>query len=108
MINGPTCVLHDYFKLKKSEMRFRLHCIAYYSPVHSRLESLHCVQVDVPIVTPDCEHSSHNSGNPDSPTGGGQLGHVLPAMHSRVKALYGAQGGIVIKTTFRTDKKVNY
>lgn len=78
------------------------------SPVHSRLKSLHCVQVDVPIVTPDCEHSSHYGGNPDSPTGGGQLGHVLPAVHSWVKSLYGAQGWIVIKTTFRTDRKDNY
>lgn len=76
------------------------------SPVHSRLESLHCVQVDVPIVTPDCEHSPHDSGNPDSPTWSGQLRHVLPAVHSRVKALYRAQGWIVIKTTFRKETKI--
>jgi len=71
------------------------------SPVHSRLKSLHRVQVDVPIVTPDCEHSPHDGGHPDSPARGGQLGHVLPAVQPWVKALHGAQGGIVIEAAFR-------
>lgn len=62
------------------------------SPVHSRLESLHCVQVNVPVVAADCENSSHDGRDPDPPTRGGQLGHVLPAVHSGVKALYGTQG----------------
>lgn len=70
------------------------------SPVHSRLESLHRVQVDVPVVTPNCEHSPHDSGDPNSSAWCRQLRHVLPAVHSRVEALYRAQGGIVIKTTF--------
>lgn len=71
------------------------------SPVHSRLKSLHCVQVDVPIVTPNCKHSSHNSSDPDSTTWRGQLRHVLPAVHAWVKSLHGAQWRVVIKTTFR-------
>lgn len=72
------------------------------SPVHSWLESLHRVQVDVPVVTPNCEHSPHDSGDPDAPSRRGQLGHVLPAMHARVETLHGAQGRIVIKPTCGT------
>lgn len=72
------------------------------SPVHPRLESLHRVQVDVPVVTPNCEHSPHDGGDPDAPSRRGQLGHILPTMHARVKTLHGAQGRIVVKPTYGT------
>lgn len=70
------------------------------SPVHSGLKSLHRVQVDVPVVTANREHSSHDGCNPDSPARCGQLRHILPAMYSGIKALYRAQRWIVIKTAF--------
>lgn len=75
------------------------------SPVHSRLKSLHRVQVNVPVVAADRKNSPHDGRHPDPPAGGGQLGYILPAMHPWVKALYGAQGWIVIKTAFR--RKMN-
>lgn len=73
---------------KKTQTRLRVAS----SPVHPRLESLHRVQVNVPVVAADREDSPHNGCHADAPAGGGQLGNVLPAVHSWVKALHGAQG----------------
>lgn len=71
------------------------------SPVHSRFKRLDRVQVDVTVVAADRIHSPHHRGDANSTAGGGQLGHVLPAVHARVKPLHGAQGGVVIKAAFR-------
>lgn len=75
------------------------------SPVHPWLKSLHCVQVDVSVVSSYRKHSAHHRGDPDSTTRGGELRHILPAVHPGIKALHGAEGGVVVKAAFGTSTR---
>lgn len=68
------------------------------SPVHTGVEGLHCVKINVSVVATDCEHSTHDRGHAHSASGRGQLRDVVPAAQTGVQTFHGTQRGVVIKT----------